>query len=130
MPQQFHELDDLDPKEYALRVVNPRWLGNLEDRVRCALERVGFGIERLVTNPDDSMVTFWVCPARPLAHLESVDTAHATLRAALINVGCPCDNEELVLWFQDGRWDGAYAPNPPVDDVDPAIYLNTLPPCA
>lgn len=130
MPQSLHEHDDLDPKEYALRVVNPRWLGNLEDRVRCALERVGFLIERLLTNPDDSMVSFWVQGGRPLAHLESLDAARLVLQAALTNTDCPCDNDELALWFEDGRWNGAYVPNPPEDNVDPAFYLNALPPYA
>jgi hypothetical protein len=63
VPQPLNELDDLDPKEYALRVVVPRWLGGFEDRVRCALGRVGFLIERLIIKPDDSMATFWVRPA-------------------------------------------------------------------
>jgi hypothetical protein len=130
MPQPLHEADDLDPKEYALRVVNPRWLGNLEDRVRCALERVGFEIERLVTNPDDSMVTFWLRRGQPLAHLENLDAARAALKAALTNVGCPCANDELVLWFEDGCWDGAYVPSPPEDNIDPMVYVNALPPYA
>ena len=36
-----NELDDLDPKEYALRVVNAWWAGGLEQRVRYALEKDG-----------------------------------------------------------------------------------------
>lgn len=128
MPQPHHSLDDLDPKEYALRVVNPHWLTSFEDRVRGALEQVGFEIERLVISPDDSMATFWVRPAQPLAHLETLDAARAALQAALTNAGCPCPNDELVLWFHDGRWDGAYVPPPPDDNFNPMDYVRALPP--
>ena len=126
MPQPLHELDDLDPKEYALRVVNPYWMGGLEQRVRYALERTGFEIERLVTNPDDSMVTFSVRRGRPLPHLENLDAARAALQAALTNAGCPCGEQELALEVADDQWTGAYVPNPTEDNLNPMHYVNAL----
>lgn len=130
MPQPLNEMDDLDPKEYALRVVTPYWLGSFEDRVRCALERVGFQIERLVINPDNSMATFWLRRGQPLAHLESLDAARVALQAALTNADCPCGEQELALAVEGDRWNGAYCPPLPEDDVDPTAYLNALPPYA
>jgi hypothetical protein len=126
--QPLNQMDDLDPKEYALRVVNPRWLGGFEDRVRCALERAGFEIDRLDINPDESMATFWVRASQPLAHFQSVDAARAVLQAALTNADCPCGEQELALTVEGDHWNGAYCPPMPADNVDPAIYLNALPP--
>lgn len=127
MPEPHHQLDDLDPKAYAFAVVNPYWMGSLEQRVRYALESTGFEITRMLTNPDESMVTFWLRLVQ-WAQFENVADAHAALRQALIAAGCPCTNDELVLWFQNGGWDGAYVPTPPEDNVDPMIYVNALPP--
>lgn len=111
VPQPLNELDDLDPKEYAFRVVNPRWSGGFEDRVRCALERAGFVIERLVINPDDSMATFWLRPSQPLAHFQSVAAARLVLEAALTNVGCPCGELELARCLRSGSAGGQYQPD-------------------
>src|SRR5262245_28336331 len=120
MPHPIHEQDDLDPKEFALRVVTPA--PSFEDHVRSALERVGFEIERLIINPDDSMATCWVRRLRPLPHLENLDTARATLLAALSNAGCPCNEQELDLAEVGGQWRGAYFPILPEDILDPMRY--------
>lgn len=128
VPQPLNALDDLDPKEYAFRVVNPRWLGSFEDRVRCALERASFVIERLDINPDESMATFWMRPSQPLAHFQSLDAARAVLQASLTNADCPCGEQELALEVEGDRWNGAYCPPFPDDNVDPVVYLNALPP--
>ena len=126
MPAPHDELDDLDPKEYALRVVTPYWMSSLEQRVRYALERTGFEITRILTNPDESMVSFWMLG--PLARFGSVADAHAALRQALIAAGCPCANDKLALYYLDGQWNGAYAPPMIEDEVNPTDYLNALPP--
>jgi hypothetical protein len=127
VPEPHNQLDDLDPKEYAFAVVNPYWMGGLEQRVRYALESTGFEITRMLTNPDESMVTFWLRLGQRV-RFGSVTDAHAALRQNLIAAGCPCANDELVLWCLNGEWDGAYAPTPTADDVDPTDYLYALPP--
>lgn len=127
MPQLLNELDDLDPKSYALRVVNPYWMGGVEQRVRYALEITGFEITRMLTNPDGSMVTFWLRLGQRV-QFGSVADAHANLRQAIIAAECPCAHDELVLWCLNGEWDGAYAPTPTEDNVDPMVYVNALAP--
>ncbi len=128
VPEPLHEVDDLDPKDYAFRVVNPYWMGGLEQRVRCALARTGFAITRMLTNPDESMVTFWLRPSQPLAHFQSLDAARVALQAALTNADCPCGEDELALAVEGDRWNGAYCPPLPEDNIDPMQYVNALPP--
>ena len=130
MPEAQHPVDDLDPKAYALRVVVPVWMGSLEDRVRCALQRTGFQIDRLLPSDDCSIVSFWVRGGRPLAHLETLGAARAALKAALTNVECPCTRGELVLEFDEDCWYGAYATIPPEENINVMAYVDALPPYA
>lgn len=127
MPAPHDELDDLDPVEYAFRVVNPYWMGGLEQRIRYALESTGFEITRMLTNADGSMVNFWLRLGQGVRFV-SLAEANATLRQAIIAAGCPCAHDELVLWCLNGEWDGAYSPTPTADNVNPTDYLNALPP--
>jgi hypothetical protein len=82
----------------------------------------------MLTNPDDSMVTFTVRRGQAMAHLENLDAARAALQAALTNAGCPCGEQELALEVAGDQWTGAYVPTLPEDNFEPMDYVNALPP--